>query len=283
MPEAIDRRVFLSAVAAAASVGYAVLTQPATAAAITTDTTGITGGMVTLKASDGVDLPAYVAKPDHAGPYPVVLVVQEIFGLHDYIRDICRRLAKLGYMAIAGDLYVRQGDATKITDMDVLFSTIVNKVADDQVLADIDTTLAWALANGGDKDRVGITGFCWGGRQAWLYAEQRPTLKAAAAWYGLLGFAKPPLRPHNPIDLAAGLRVPTIGLYGGADKGIPIEQIEQLRKALKANPVDTDIIVYPGVGHAFHADYRPSYNEAAAKDAWAKMLAWFDAHGLKAS
>jgi carboxymethylenebutenolidase len=277
MSLSLERRTFLTGVAA--SVGYAVLTQPVNAQAITTDTDGISVGMVQLTASDGAALPAYVAHTNAPGPLPVVLVVQEVFGLHDYIRDICRRLAKAGYFAIAPDLYFRQGDATTITDMKALMA-IVSSVDDGQVKNDLDTALAWTLANGGDPNRTAITGFCWGGRQAWLYAEQTPSLKAAAAWYGPLTTAQLPFQPHNPIDQVANLKVPTLGLYGAKDKNIKVDDVEALRTALATSGSGSQIIVYPDAGHGFHADYRPTYNQKDAEDGWVKMLAWFKAHGV---
>jgi len=273
----LERRTFL--MGAAASVGYAAITQPVRADAIVTDTDGISVGMVGIAASDGAQMPAYVAHINGPGPLPVVLVVQEVFGLHDYIRDICRRLAKFGYYAIAPDLYFRQGDATTITDMKALMA-LVGSVDDTQVKNDLDSAFAWMLANGGDPNRTAITGFCWGGRQTWLYAEQTPSLKAAAAWYGPLKAAKLPFQPHNPIDMVAKLKVPTLGLYGGKDGLNPMDDVEALRTALANGTSGSQIVVYPNAGHAFHADYRPDYIPTDAIDAWQKMLAWFKSHGV---
>lgn len=266
-------------------IGYAAAVSPPSASAINTDLAGITGGMISLTAADGSTLPAYAAAPEKAGPngdgpHPVVLVVQEIFGVHEYIKDTCRRLAKLGYIAIAPELYVRQGDPTAIADIPTLFTEIVSQVPDAQVFADLDTCLDWALANGGDAARVGITGFCWGGRVTWLYAAHSDRLKAGVAWYGKVEPAVAPLQPVRPIDVAAALKAPVLGLYGGEDHGIPLDGVERMKAALSGASVDTDIIVFPTAGHAFHADYRPSYDAAIAADGWSKMLAWFAAHGV---
>ncbi len=275
----LSRRAFVGT--ALAATGFAVAAGPAQASAIATDSDGLSAGPVTIPARDR-EIPAYAARPAAAGPAPVVLVVQEIFGVHEYIQDICRRLAKRGYLAVAPELYVRQGDPSAVADIPTLLKTIVAKVPDEQVMADLDAAAAWAAKSaGGDPARLGITGFCWGGRIAWLYAAHAPALKAAVAWYGRLEGEASATTPRHPIAVAGSLKAPVLGLYGGADQGIPPESVERMRAALKTAPVATEIVVYEGAPHAFHADYRPSYREEPAKDGWARMLAWFDKHGVK--
>lgn len=272
-----DRRTFLTGSLAA---GFALATQPVAASAIQTDTAGLIAGPVYIPRGD-VSLPAYRAQPDQAdAALPVVLVIQEIFGVHEYIQDVCRRLAKQGYLAIAPDLFFRQGDASKYSDVQTLISELVSKVPDEQVLADLDATVAWATANHGDANRVAITGFCWGGRITWLYAAHNPRLKAAAAWYGRLVGQASANNPKHPIDVVSKLQAPVLGLYGGKDQGIPLETVEQMREALKRNRKTGQFYVYDEAGHAFHADYRPSYLAAAAQDGWKEMLAWFKRYGV---
>jgi len=210
----------------------------------------------------------------------VVLVVSEIFGLHEHIADVARRFAKAGYLALAPDLFVRQGNAAAYSDIEELRKDIINKTPDAQVIGDLDACVAWALKNGGDAGRLGITGFCWGGRITWLYCAHNPKLRAGVAWYGKLIGNKTPLMPSYPLDIAASLRVPVLGLYGGKDNGIPLDTVEQMKTALAKGKNGSDIVVYPDAGHAFHADYRPSYVEADAKDGWKRCLAWFKAHGV---
>jgi carboxymethylenebutenolidase len=273
------RRLFVSGAVLAA--GYALAVRPAAAAQpVVTDAAGLSAGTVMIPTASGGDMPAYAAMPAAGGRFPTVLVVQEIFGVHEYIRDVCRRFAKLGYMAVAPELYFRVGDPSKIAEIPAIISTIVSKVSEDQVTADLDSTAAWAAANGGDAARMGITGFCWGGRQTWLFACRSSRIKAAVAWYGRLIGDPNPNAPRNPLDLAADLKAPTLGLYGGADQGIPAESIERMRQALKAAKVPSEIVVYPDAPHAFHADYRPSYREEPAKDGWNRAVAWFKAHGV---
>ncbi|MBR9971781.1 dienelactone hydrolase family protein [Magnetospirillum sulfuroxidans] len=264
---AFSRRNFIGT--ALAATGFAMAAGPVHAEAITTDAMGLSVGPVMIG-----ELPAYVARPAQAGALPTVLVVQEIFGVHEHIRDVCRRLAKLGYLAIAPELYVRQGDPSTIADIPTLLKTIVAKVPDRQVLTDLDAAAAWAGANGGDPHRLAITGFCWGGRISWLYAAHNPTLRAAVAWYGKLTGEATAMTPHHPLDLAAQLKAPVLGLYGGADQGISQDSIALMREAAKAAKVKTEIVVYPDAPHAFHADYRPSYREEAAKDGWNRLQAW---------
>jgi carboxymethylenebutenolidase len=246
---------------------------------ITTDSEGLTAGEVQIPTRDG-QIPAYRAMPAGKTGLATVLVVQEIFGVHEHIKDVTRRLAKQGYLAVAPELYVRQGDPTKYTDTGALINDIVAKVPDAQVMADLDATAAFAAKDGrGDPARLAATGFCWGGRIVWLYAAHSPKLRAGAAWYGRLEGAADPLHPRHPLELAGALKAPVLGLYGGADAGIPNESVERMRAALKAAGSRSEIVVYPEAPHGFHADYRPSYREADAKDGWQRMLRWFAQHG----
>jgi carboxymethylenebutenolidase len=264
------------------AVGFAAAVRPVGAAAIATDAAGLAAGEVRIPAGGG-EIPAYRAMPADGGPFPVVLVVQEIFGVHEHIRDVCRRLAKEGYLAVAPELYARQGDVSKLTEIPRIVSEVVSRVPDAQVLADLDAALASAEASGkGDPGRAAVTGFCWGGRIAWLYAAHNPRLRAGVAWYGRLASAPTPLQPRSPVDVAGALEVPVLGLYGGRDEGIPLEDVEKMRAALRAaGRTGSRIEVYPEAPHGFHADYRPSYREADAKAAWAEMLAWLRRHGAR--
>lgn len=261
------------------AAGFAAGVQPVSAETITTDTNGLVAGEVKIPVSDG-EIPAYRAMPDQKGPFATVLVVQEIFGVHEHIKDVCRRLAKSGYLAIAPSLYERQGDVSGIEDVQELYAKVVTRVPDVQVIADLDATVAWAGKNHGNAGRLAITGFCWGGRIVWLYAAHSPKLKAAAAWYGRLTNPKTPAWPKHPVDIAADLRAPVIGFYGGQDAGIPLDTVEAMRDAIKAASKPAEIIVYPQAQHGFYADYRPNYNAAAAADAWKKMLEFFRQHGV---
>ena len=272
----LNRRGFVVTTLAA---GFAISVQPVSAETITTDSKGLTAGEVKIPVTDG-EVPAYRAMPDSGGPFPVVLVVQEIFGVHEHIKDLCRRFAKLGYLAVATELYARQGDVSKIADIQQVIKTVVSKVPDAQVMSDLDATVKWAKETGkADTDRLAITGFCWGGRIVWLYAAHSDKLKAGVAWYGRLVGPTDDLHPKNPIDLAAEVKCPVLGLYGGLDTGIKADSIEKMREALKANKEPTEIIVYPEAQHGFNADYRPSYNKAAAEDGWKRLLAWFKKYG----
>ncbi len=270
-------------IAGGAVTGFALAAQPVSADVIVTPADGLDEGMVSFK-SGGIDMPAYRAKPAGKSNLPVVIVVQEIFGLHAWIKDVVRRFAKAGYLAIAPDYYVRQGDATKVAEIKTLFETIVSKVPDAQVMADTDAAVAYAATAGGDTKRLAITGFCWGGRATWLYAAHNPKLKAGVAWYGRLrtapGQTAPALQPKNPIDLVAKMKAPVLGLYGETDAGISVESVDAMLDALKAVKSKSDINLYPGADHGFFADYRPSYNEAAARDAWMQCLTWFKANGV---
>ena len=262
------------------ATGFALAVQPVSAETITTDTKGIEAGEVTIPTPDG-QMPGYRAMPEGNGPFPTVLVVQEIFGVHEHIKDLCRRLAKAGYFAVAPELYARQGDVSKLTDIQKIISEVVSKVPDAQVIGDLDATVEWAKKSGkANTDKLAITGFCWGGRIVWLYAAHNPKLKAGVAWYGRLVGADDPLHPKQPVELAANLKAPVLGLYGGADTGIPAASIDTMREALKASPQPTEIIVYPNTPHGFNADYRPSYRKQEAEDGWKRMLAWFKKYGV---
>lgn len=241
--------------------------------AIKTDETGLTAGEVNIPVPGGT-MKAYRAQPAGAGPFPTILVVQEIFGVHEYIKDTCRRFAKQGFQAIAGDLYARQGDMSKVTDMQGAVA-VAGKVPDAQVMADLDATAAWAAKNGGNPNKLGITGFCWGGRITWLYAAHNPKVKAGVAWYGRLVGTPSDLTPKHPVDIAKDLKAPVLGLYGGADQGIPNDTVDRMRAALDANKKFNTIYVYPDTPHAFHADYRPSYRKEQAEDGFAKAVAFF--------
>lgn len=257
------------------AAGFALAVQPVSAQTITTDTTGLIAGEVKIPVKDG-EMPAYRAMPEKGKAFPVVLVVQEIFGVHEHIRDVCRRFAKAGYLAIAPELYARQGDVSKLSNFDQIIE-VVRKVPDAQVMADLDATVAWAKATKkGETNHLGITGFCWGGRVVWLYSAHNPQVKAGVAWYGRLVGQPSDLNPKHPVDIAASLKVPVLGLYAEKDKGISLESVEQMRKQLKS---PSEIVVFPGVDHGFHADYRPSYNKEAAQDGWKRLLAWFKKYG----
>ena len=262
--------------------GFAVSMQPVAAHTIVTDTVGLVAGEVTIKVGD-FDLPAYRARPEGDGRFPIVVVVSEIFGVHEHIADVARRFAQLGYLAVAPELFVRQGDAKATSDINTLFATIISKVPDAQVMGDIDASIGWAAAHGGDTARLGITGFCWGGRITWLYAAHNPSLKAGVAWYGRLVGATSALQPAFPIDVGDRLQAPVLGLYGGADTSIPLDSVERMKTAL-AQGSDaarrSQFVVYPHAQHAFHADYRPSYDEPAARDGWHRCLDWMRANGV---
>jgi carboxymethylenebutenolidase len=262
------------------ATGFALATQPVAAeTTIKTDSEGLEAGEVKIKTGD-IEIPAYSAMPQSGGPFPVVLVVQEVFGVHEHIKDVCRRLAKLGYFAVAPELYARQGDVSQLKSFDEI-KVVVAKVPDALVMGDLDAAVAYAKASGkGNVDKLGITGFCWGGRITWLYAAHNPQVRAAVAWYGRLVGETNSLTPKNPIDIAADLKAPVLGLYGGADQGIPVDTIDKMRAACSAAGKTCEIVVYDGAPHAFHADYRPSYREQPAKDGWARLVAWFKTHGV---
>ena len=275
-PAALTRRGF---VVTSLAAGFALAVQPVSAETIVTDSNGLTVGEVKIPVSDG-EIPGYRAMPADGGPFATILVVQEVFGVHEHIKDICRRLAKAGYFAVAPALYARQGDVSQLSSIDDILK-VVAKVPEAEVASDLDATVAWAASTGkADTARLGITGFCWGGRQVWLYAEHNPKVKAAVAWYGPLQRPTSQMTPVNPIDQVAGLQVPVLGLYGGADDGIPMDQIKAMQAALKAADKPSEIVVYPDTPHGFNADYRPSYRPEQAKDGWKRMLAWFKDHGV---
>jgi carboxymethylenebutenolidase len=277
MKTQLSRRAF---VVGSLAAGFALAVMPVSADTITTDSNGLVAGEVKIPVEGG-EIPAYRAMPASGGPFPTMLVVHEIFGVHEHIKDICRRLAKLGYFAVAPLLYSREGDVASMTDVQQILAKVVAKVPDQQVASDLDATVAWAKSTGkADTTKLGITGFCWGGRQVWLYAAHNRSLKAGVAWYGPLESPAADLRPKNPIDLASQINVPILGLYGGKDMGIPVAQIEQMRAALKAAGKPSEIVIYPDAGHGFNADYRPSYNPQAAKDGWKRMQSWFKDHGV---
>ncbi len=276
-PTDVSRRQF---VVTSLAAGFALAVQPVTAETISTDTAGLEAGEVKIPVADGT-LPAYRAQPQGAGPFPVVLVVQEIFGVHEHIKDICRRLAKRGYLAIAPELYARQGDVSQMKNFSEIISKVVSRVPDAQVLSDLDATVAWAKATGaGDDQRLGITGFCWGGRIVWLYAAHQAKLKAGVAWYGRLAGEADNLHPKHPLDLAEMLQAPVLGLYGGADGGIPNDSVDAMRAALAKARKPSEIVLYPDTPHGFHADYRPSYRPTEAADGWQRLLDWFVRHGV---
>jgi carboxymethylenebutenolidase len=278
MIKELTRREFLAT--ATLATGFALAIQPiSSGTVITTDSKGIVAGAVKIPVKDG-EIPAYRAQPDKGNNFPIILVIQEIFGVHEHIQDVTRRFAKLGYLAVAPQLFIRQGDVSKLSNIDEI-RPIVAKVPDAQVLSDLDATVNWAVKSSkGNADRVGITGFCWGGRITWLYAAHNPKLKAGVAWYGRLVSDSTALQPKHPIDVVSRLKVPVLGLYGGQDTGIPLKTVEQVREKLKSSSSKSEIVVYPDAPHAFFADYRPSYREADAKDGWKRLQAWFKQHGL---
>jgi carboxymethylenebutenolidase len=262
------------------ATGFAMAVLPVSAETITTDNKGLEAGEVKIPAKGG-DIPAYRAEPATGGPFPVVLVVQEIFGVHEHIKDICRRFAKLGYLAIAPELYAREGDVSKMTEIKDIIEKVVSKVPDEQVMSDLDATVAWAKKTGkGDTSKLAITGFCWGGRIVWLYSAHNKDLKAGVAWYGRLVGKPDELHPKNPIDLVTKLNAPVLGLYGAKDQGIPTESVEQMKKALKEADKPCEIVLYPDTPHGFNADYRESYRKDKAEDGWKRLLAWFKKNGV---
>ena len=279
--KSFDRRGFL---VTSLGAGFALAVQPVMAqTAISTDANGLLAGEVKVPVKDGV-LVAYRAQPQGKAKAPVVLVVSEIFGVHEYIKDVCRRLAKLGYCAIAPELFARQGDPRQYSNIQELISKITSKTPDAQVMSDLDATVAWAAAQGADASRLAITGFCWGGRITWLYAAHNPAVKAGVAWYGRLVGVVNEFSPRHPTDLVGELKAPVLGLYGGLDTGIPLDTVEAMEKALQekgsAAAKQSVIHVYDNAPHAFHADYRPSYHKAEAEDGWQRLQGWLKQHGV---
>jgi carboxymethylenebutenolidase len=272
----INRRNFM---VTSLTTGFALAVQPINAQdVITTDTNGLVAGEVKIPTKDG-EIPAYRAMPAKGNNFPTVLVVQEIFGVHEHIKDVCRRFAKLGHLAVAPELYARQGDVSKL-QMNQIFP-IVQKVPDAQVMSDLDAAVAWAGKNKGNTRKLGLTGFCWGGRIVWLYAAHNPNVKAGVAWYGRLvpGQQTSELQPKHPIDFAATLKVPVLGLYAGKDNGIPLDSVERMKAELAKGKSKSEIVVYPEAQHGFHADYRPSYKKDDAQDGWKRLQDWFKKHG----
>lgn len=275
--DGVDRRDFLKV---SIGAGFAAAVLPVVAQTlIKTDTDGLTAGTISINV-DGQAVPVYRAQPAGKTNLPIVLVISEVFGLHEHIADVARRFAKLGYLALAPDLFVRQGDPKAYPTIPELIKEVVSKVPDRQVMHDLDAVVAYAKANGGNIDKLGITGFCWGGRITWLYCAHSPGVKAGVAWYGPLVGTKSDLNPKSAVDIAPDLKVPVLGLYGGKDTGITQDHIATMKAALAQGNSGSEFIVFPNSGHAFHADYRPSYVEADAKEGWQKCLAWFKAHGV---
>ena len=272
-----SRRSF---VRTAVGSGFAAAALPICAqTAIKTDSNGLVAGEVTIPVGD-FKMPAYRAAPAQRTNAPLVLVVSEIFGVHEYIADVARRFAKAGYYAVAPELFVRQGDASSYGEIAKLISEVISKVPDEQVMKDLDASVAWARGQGAAASAVGITGFCWGGRITWLYAAHNPKLKAGIAWYGRLAGEPSQTTPKHPVDVAADLKAPVLGLYGGADQGIPLDTVEAMRAACAKAGKTCEIVVFEGAPHAFHADYRPSYRAEPAKQGWARLLAWLKHHGV---
>jgi carboxymethylenebutenolidase len=277
-PQEFTRRDFVRATVGS---GFAAAVLPVTAQTIKTDSAGLTVGEITIPVGSH-KMAAYHAMPAGKSNLPVVLVVSEVFGVHEHIADVARRFARLGYLAIAPELFERQGDAQSYGEIAKLVAEVISKVPDAQVMGDLDACVAWAQAHAGDTSKLGVTGFCWGGRITWLYAAHNPSVKAGVAWYGKLVGAASALTPKHPVELAASLKAPVLGLYGGDDAGIPQDTVAQMKAALtqgSAAAKKSNIVVYPGVPHAFHADYRPSYRKEPADDGWARCVAWLKANG----
>ena len=275
-----SRRSFI---VSALGAGFALSVQPIMAqTVISTTSNGLMASEIKIPVSGG-EIPAYFARPATNTPAPIILVIQEIFGVHEHIKDVCRRLAKQGYLAVAPELYARQGDPRSYTNTQELMNQLVSKVGDAQVLSDLDASVAWAEGHGGDASRLGITGFCWGGRITWLYAAHNPKLRAGVAWYGRITGPSNDMTPKHPVDVGGNLHAPVLGLYGGQDQGIPQDSVERMRTVLaQGNSASraSSIVVYDKAPHAFHADYRPSYRKEEAEDGWARLLAWFKQNGL---
>jgi carboxymethylenebutenolidase len=263
-------------VATALGAGFALAVQPVMAqTAIKTDAAGLDAGEIKIG-----ELAAYRAQPAGGKNLPTILVISEIFGVHEYIADVCRRLAKLGYLAIAPELFARHGDPRKLSNVQDILSSIISKVADKEVMADLDACANWAKSNGGDPARLGITGFCWGGRIAWLYSAHNPNVKAGVAWYGRIDGEVNERTAKWPLDVAGEIKGAVLGLYGGKDQGIPLEDVEAMQSALAKAGGRSQTHVYPDAPHAFHADYRPTYRKEAAEDGWQRLQAWFKQHGM---
>ena len=259
---------------------FAIASNPVSAQAIVTSSTGLVAGEVSVPVADG-KIPAYRAMPAAPGKYPVLLVMQEIFGVHEHIKDMCRRFAKLGYYAIAPEMYARQGDVSKMAEVGAILSTVVAKVPDAQVNSDLDAAVTFAAASGhADTARLGLVGYCWGGRAAWVYALHNPKLKAAVSYYGLLDGMKSPIKPQDPVDFAATLKVPVLGLYAGIDAFVKPAVIDQMRAGLVKSGSGSEIVIFPNVNHGFNADYRPTYDKAAATYAQKLTTDWLKERGV---
>lgn len=273
----LSRRGFL---VTSLATGFALASTPLMAQAISTSTRGLVAGEVSVPVKGG-HIPAYRAMPAKPGKHPTIVVIQEIFGVHEHIKDICRRLAKMGYYAIAPELFARQGDVSKMSDIGEILSQVVAKVPDAQVFADLDSSIAFAKASGhADTKKLGTLGFCYGGRMVWLYNQHNPRVKAGVAYYGLLSGLKSEIKANDPIDIAASLKVPTLGLYAGSDSFIPDAVVDQMRAELQKSNSGSDIVVFPGLNHGFNADYRPTYDKAAADYAWKLASDWLKERGV---
>lgn len=276
-PPPLTRRRFL---ASSAGAGFALAVHPISAdTVIRTDSAGLVAEDVMIPMDDGSEIPGYLARPQGEGPFPVVLVIQEIFGVHEHIKDVCRRFAREGYLALAPEMFHRQGDVSGLTDFESILA-IVRQVPDAQVMSDLDAAAAYAAGQHGNLAQLAITGFCWGGRITWLYAAHSEMVAAGVAWYGRVTGDATPLTPAHPVDVAAALQAPVLGLYGGQDTGIPMTEVAKMQAALEAAESPSTFHIYPDAPHAFHADYRPSFREAAARDGWQRTLAWFREHGV---
>jgi carboxymethylenebutenolidase len=277
LSDGLDRRDFMKT---ALGTGFAAAVMPVCAQTITkTDALGLTVGEVIINVN-GENLPVYCAQPAGKSNLPIVLVISEIFGVHEHIADVARRFAHAGYLAMAPELFVRQGDPSSYGTMAELIKEVINKTPDAQVMTDLDACVAWAGKNGGNVNKLAITGFCWGGRITWMYSAHNPQVKAGVAWYGRLVGDKNAMNPQHPVDVASSIKGKVLGLYGGKDAGIPLDTVEQMQQALAKVGNASRFVVYPNSGHAFHADYRPSYVEADAKDGWKQCLDWFRSNGI---
>jgi carboxymethylenebutenolidase len=259
--------------------GLTLAVTPVEAQVIHTGSDGLDAGETKIPTSQG-SLPAYYARPAGAGPFPTVLVIEEIFGVHEYIKDTCRRLAHAGYLAVAPELYARIGDLSTMTDVGAIVRDVISKAPDDRLMEDLDSTAVWAAGNKGDPARLAVTGFCRGGRNTWMYDAHNPTLKAAVAWYGPIKGQPSPIQPVNPGDISADLKAPLLGMYGGQDTGIAVPDVQAAAAKARAAGKTVEIVVFPDAPHGFHADYRPSYRKADAEDGWGRMLAWFKKYGV---
>lgn len=258
--------------------GFSLAAARAEAEPIHTDAAGLDAGETQIPVAEGA-LPGYFARPQGAGPFPTILVIEEVFGVHEYIKDVCRRFARLGYLAVAPELYARQGDLSKMTDMTQIMG-VISRAPDAEIYSDLDATVAWAGENRGDAARLGINGFCRGGRAVWLYAAHSRQLKAGVSWYGQLSTPKTAIQPEAAIEVVDRINCPVLGLYGGKDASAPAKLLQEAEAKARAAGKTVEIVVYPDAGHAFHADYRPSYVAADAADGWKRAVAWFRKYGV---